>query len=306
MPACRENSGAIPRDRGLYKTVDGGKTGPLVLKGSNLSTGCGSVAIDPSNPDVLLAGLWDFRRQGWTFRSGGNGPKAISGSGLYRSTDAGRTWSEIAPSQHGMPPKPYGRIALAYAPSDAKTVYAFVESTESKLLISHDGGTNWDSGDKSSVDGVASLLLREPDRRSEECRARVQDRRRPDSQRRRRQELQRPSAASSACTATCTMCSSIPTIHNTYSQRDDGGLWISFDGANKWWKTDNLPISQFYHVSLDKADPYHVYGGLQDNSRLGRPVGLSQRDHELPVGEHVRWRRFLDVCRSHRQRLPVR
>ena len=129
-------------DRGLYKTVDGGKTWSLVLKGSNLSTGCGSVAMDPSNPDVLLAGLWDFRRQGWTFRSGGNGPKAASGKRPVSQYGCGRTWSEIAPSQHGMPPKPYGRIALAYAPSDAKTVYAFVESTESKLLISHDGGTS--------------------------------------------------------------------------------------------------------------------------------------------------------------------
>src|SRR6185503_6960883 len=79
-------------DRGLYKTTDGGKSWALVLKGSNLSTGCGSVALDPSNPDVLMAGLWDFRRKGWTFRSGGDGPRAVSGSGLYHSTDAGHTW----------------------------------------------------------------------------------------------------------------------------------------------------------------------------------------------------------------------
>ncbi len=63
-------------ERGLYKTTDGGKNWQLVLKGPNLSTGCGSLAMDPPNPDVLLAGLWDFRRKGWTFRSGGNGPNA--------------------------------------------------------------------------------------------------------------------------------------------------------------------------------------------------------------------------------------
>src|SRR5215470_14960218 len=68
-------------ERGLYKTVDGGKSWQLILKGANLSTGCASVALQPGSPDVVLAGLWDFRRKGWTFRSGGDGPKAASGSG---------------------------------------------------------------------------------------------------------------------------------------------------------------------------------------------------------------------------------
>src|SRR6202007_563611 len=93
---------------------------------------------------------WDFRRQGWTFRSGGDGAAAPSGSGLYRSADGGKTWTELtAQSHNGLPPKPYGRIALAFAPSDARTVYAFVESTDSMLLVSHDGGATWEAGDKS-------------------------------------------------------------------------------------------------------------------------------------------------------------
>ena len=252
-------------DRGVYKTVDGGKTWALVLKGSNLSTGCGSVAIDPSNPDVLMAGLWDFRRQGWTFRSGGNGPKATSGSGLYRSTDAGRTWSEIAPSQHGMPPKPYGRIALSYAPNDAKVVYAFVESTESKLLISHDGGTSWDSGDKSSwmvwrPFYFANLIVdpKNADRLFKTDGALI---------------LSEDGGKSfSTIGGFVGMHGDVhdifidPTNSQHVFAADDGGLWISYDGANKWWKADNLPISQFYHVSVDRADPYHVYGGLQDNA----------------------------------------
>ena len=70
-------------ERGLYKTTDAGATWQLILKGSNLSTGCGSVALDPHDPDALLASLWDFRRKGWTFRSGGDGPDAPSGSGLF-------------------------------------------------------------------------------------------------------------------------------------------------------------------------------------------------------------------------------
>ncbi len=134
-------------DRGLYKTTDGGRSWMLVLKGSNPSTGCGSVSMDPSNPDVLLTGMWDFRRQGWTFRSGGNGPQAPSGSGLFRSSDGGKTWKEL--TRDGLPAKPYGRIAVSYAPGDARTVYAFVESTDSMLMISHDGGNTWEPGDKS-------------------------------------------------------------------------------------------------------------------------------------------------------------
>src|SRR6184192_3296825 len=83
-------------DRGLYRSADGGKSWSLVLKGKNLSTGCSSVTMDPKNPDVLLAGLWDFRRKGWTFRSGGDGPEAHSASGLYRSSDGGKSWREIS------------------------------------------------------------------------------------------------------------------------------------------------------------------------------------------------------------------
>jgi photosystem II stability/assembly factor-like uncharacterized protein len=253
-------------ERGLYKTTDAGKTWQQVLKGANLSTGCGSVAMDPANPDRLLASLWDFRRQGWTFRSGGNGPKAVSGSGLYRSTDAGRTWvEETTTANKALPPKPYGRIALAYAPSDARTVYAFVESTDSALLISHDGGDTWERGDKSQwmvwrPFYFANLIVDPKD-------------------------AQRIYKTDGSLILSEDGGKSFSTIggfngmhgdvHDVFVDPgnpqhvfagDDGGLWISFDGANKWWKTDNLPISQFYHVSVDNADPYHVYGGLQDNS----------------------------------------
>ena len=75
-------------DRGLYKTTDGGKTWHMVLKGANLSTGCGMMAMDPHEPETLFAGLWDFRRKGWTFRSGGDGQRERER--LFQSTDGGK------------------------------------------------------------------------------------------------------------------------------------------------------------------------------------------------------------------------
>jgi photosystem II stability/assembly factor-like uncharacterized protein len=253
-------------ERGLYKTTDGGGTWQLILKGANLSTGCGSIALDPRAPDVLFASLWDFRRKGWIYRSGGEGPTAFSGSGLYRSADAGKSWTEVTPQANkGFPAKPYGRIALAVAPSDSKTVYAFVESTDSALFISHDGGSTWEGGDKSQwmvwrPFYFANLIVDPQD---------------PKRLYKTDGNLIMSEDGGKSFSTIGGFTGMHGDVHDVFIEAgnpkhvfagDDGGLWISYDGANKWWKTDNLPISQFYHVSLDNADPYHVYGGLQDNS----------------------------------------
>ena len=253
-------------ERGLYRTVDGGKSWQLVLKGANLSTGCADVAIQPGTPGMMLASLWDFRRQGWIYRSGGANPKAASASGVYRSADGGKTWTELtAASARGLPAKPYGRIALTFAPSDPRTVYAFIESTDSGLFISHDGGASWERGDKSQwmvwrPFYFANLIVDPKDAK----------------------RVFKTDGALILSEDGGKSFSSIGgfngmhgDVHDVFvdpnnSQHvfagDDGGLWISYDGANKWWKTDNLPVSQFYHVSVDNQDPYHVYGGLQDNA----------------------------------------
>jgi photosystem II stability/assembly factor-like uncharacterized protein len=253
-------------DRGLYKSVDGGKSWQLILKGASASTGCGDVALQPGSPDVLIASLWDFRRKGWTFRSGGDGPKAPSGSGLYRSADGGRNWTELTSGANkGLPPKPYGRIALRFAPSDPQTLYAFVESTDSGLLISHDGGSTWERGDKSKwmvwrPFYFANLVVdpNDPHRVFKTDGALILS-----------------EDGGKSFSAIGGFNGMHGDVHDVFvdpknSQHvfagDDGGLWISYDGANKWWKTDNLPVSQFYHVSIDNADPYHIFGGLQDNS----------------------------------------
>lgn len=258
-------------DRGLYKTTDGGKTWKLALKGGNLSTGCGDVARDPANPDVLFASLWDFRRSGWTFRSGGDGPEAASGSGLYRSADGGATWDEVtATANPGFPAEPFGRIAVAVAPSDAQRVYAFVESTSSALFVSKDGGKTWARGDDSRwmvwrPFYFANLIVdpKDADRVFKTDGA-----------------LIRSEDGGNSFSVVGGFGGMHGDVHDVWVDPantshvvagDDGGLFHSYDGGNQWWKAYNLPISQFYHVSVDRADPYNVYGGLQDNGSWVAP-----------------------------------
>jgi photosystem II stability/assembly factor-like uncharacterized protein len=260
-------------DRGLYKTSDGGKTWTQILKGPNLSTGCTDIAIDPTNPDVMFASLWDFRRKGWEYRSGGESPTAPSASGLFRSADGGNTWTEITPETNkGFPKKPYGRIAVAIAPSNAKRVYAFVESPDSALFVSDDGGVTWDKRDKSNwmvwrPFYFARLVVdpKNPDRVFK-----------PDGALILSEDGGRSFSVVGGFQGTHGDAHDVwidPTNPQTVFVGDDGGMWYSYNGGSKWWKGNNLPVSQFYHVSVDDEDPYRVYGGLQDNSSW---VGESQ------------------------------
>ena len=260
-------------DRGLYKTTDGGKTWKQILKGANLSTGCTSVAIDPTNPDVMFATMWDFRRKGWEYRSGGETPTAPSASGLFRSTDGGNTWTEITPEANkGFPKKPYGRLAVAIAPSNAKRVYAFVESPDSALFVSDDGGLTWDKRDKSQwmvwrPFYFANLIVdpKNPDRLFKTDGALIVS-----------DDGGKSFAVVGGFQGTHGDAHDVwidPTNTQAVFVGDDGGMWYSYNGGSKWWKGNNLPVSQFYHVSLDDTDPYRVYGGLQDNSSW---VGESQ------------------------------
>ena len=260
-------------DRGLYKTTDGGKTWKQVLKGANLSTGCTDVTIDPVNPSTMFACTWDFRRKGWEYRSGGDAPDKPSASGLFRSNDEGETWTEVTPEANkGFPKKPYGRLAIAIAPSNPKRLYCLVESDASALFVSDDGGTTWEQRDKSNWMVWRPFYFARL----------VVDPKNPD-------RVFKPDGALILSEDGGKSFSVVggfqgshgddhdvwvdPVNPQTVFAGDDGGMWYSYNGGSKWWKGENLPVSQFYHVSLDDDDPYRVYGGLQDNSSW---VGDSQ------------------------------
>ncbi len=251
-------------DRGLYKTNDGGKSWTLILKGGNLSTGCASIAMSSRDSKTLYAGMWDFRRKGWTFRSGGDSPTSPSSSAFYKTTDGGATWTNLdAQSAKGLPVKPWGRIAISTAPSNPNVVYALIESTRSALFRSADGGKTWEERDRSQMMVwrpfyFANLIVDPKDEN----------------------KLYKPGGGLIVSSDGGASFSSAwggahgdfhdvwinPADSNEIITGDDGGVWYSHDSGNKWLKANNLPISQFYHVSVDMHDPYHVYGGLQDNS----------------------------------------
>lgn len=247
--------------RGLYKSTDAGKTWNKILY-INEKTGCADIAIHPENTDIIYATTWEFRRQPYTFNSGG------PGSAIYKSNDGGKTWKELT---KGLPPKPFGRVALTLAPSAPDNLLAIVESNNTGLYISSDGGENWKQ--QSATFNVVSrpfyfsTLVIDP----------------KDPKR-----VYRPALSFSYSNdggySFIEASSDGGWVHsdhhalwinpNTTNQMylgTDGGVYVSLDRGTTWTFIQNLPVGQFYHVAIDNADPYRVYGGLQDNGSWFAP-----------------------------------
>jgi photosystem II stability/assembly factor-like uncharacterized protein len=243
------------KDRGLYKSTDGGKTFEKILY-INEDAGCGDVAIDPEHPDTVYASTWEFRRKPYAFNSGGNG------SGMWKSTDGGKNWREL---KNGLPPKPFGRIAFAVAPSAPQNMVAIVEANETSLYISADGGENWKK--QSATMNVVSRPF---------YFAAIQiDPKDP-------KRVYRPGFTFSYSTDGGYSFADAsneggwlhsdhhalwinPNNTNQLYLGTDGGVYISLDRGATWNFVQSLPVGQFYHASVDEKKPYNIYGGLQDN-----------------------------------------
>ena len=271
-------------DRGVYKTEDGGKTWNKILFVNNM-TGCSELVMDPSNPDVLYAAFWEFRRTAHSFNSGG------LNSALYKSTDGGKTWQKL---QNGLPKGKLGRIAVTIAPSNPQIVYAVLEAEkkeEKGLYRSDDGGANW-----KFLNGDFGLTVR-PFYFS---RITV-DPKNPDLIAKAGLSGSISRDGGKTFKNLGSMHSDIHDIVFDYSNSSkmfvatDGGLYRSLDGGSSLEMVEDLPLSQFYHVSTDNRTPFYVYGGLQDNNSWfgpsASPGGVEARDWEL-VGQGDGFRVF--------------
>ncbi len=251
-------------ERGVFKTTDGGKTWTRILF-TNERSGIADLVIDPSNPNKLIAAMWEFRRQPWFFKSGG------PGSGLYVTHDGGSTWSKRS-AVDSLPAGELGRIGLAIAHNKPNVVYAMVEAKKNGLYRSDDGGFTWrkvadrnfgdrpfyyhelyvDPSNENRIYSIYSVVSRSED--------------------------------GGKTFETIIPYSGVhPDHHAWYIHPDnpnyiidgnDGGVAISHDGAKTWRFVENLALGQFYHIAVDNELPYNVYGGLQDNGSWKGPSAV--------------------------------
>jgi photosystem II stability/assembly factor-like uncharacterized protein len=241
-------------ERGIFRTVDGGKTWEKVLY-KDENTGGIDVAFDPRNPNVLYAALWQVRRSPWNLSSGG------PGSGLYRSNDGGTTWKHL--EEKGLPKGPYGRIGVSVA-ANSDRVYALIEAADSGLYRSDDGGDSWQL-----VNGSHSLterpwyymhIIADPQDAQTVYIMNVDAYRSTDGGRT-FNKFKLPHGDNHGLW----IDSKNP---NRMIGTNDGGASVTLDGGKTWSRQDNQPTAQFYHVIADNRTPYYIYGAQQDNSTV--------------------------------------
>lgn len=270
-------------ERGIFKSTDGGQTWKKVLF-VNDETGGADISIDPHNPRILFASMWQAYRRPWTFSSGG------PGSGLYKSTDGGETWKNISTSP-GLPTGILGKIGVSVSGADANRIYAIIEAKEGGVFRSDDGGATWQrlfhgaeltqrawyymriyadpknadvvyapevDGLFKSVDGGASFT-----------------------------PLDTPHGDNHVLWIN-------PAHAQIMVEGNDGGATVSYDGGKSWSSEDNQPTAQIYHVTVDNEFPFHIYGAQQDNSSIdianrGEGGGIGLRDWQPSAGGESGW-----------------
>ncbi len=241
--------------RGLYKSTDAGKTWKKSLY-VNDETGCADIAVDPTNSKIMLASFWQFKRKPYAFESGG------PGSAMFKSTDGGETWTKIT---KGLPEGNLGRIVLSINPSKPAEVLAIVEAKVPGLYLSKDQGSSWEK--LAATENITarpfyfSSLVFDP----------------KDPKRVYRPAFDFAYSKDGGYSWSNTIIGGVaphadhhalwinPANTDQMYLGTDGGVYISQNKGVSWQFLNNLPVGQFYHVSMDNEPVYHVYGGLQDN-----------------------------------------
>ncbi|MEJ5367337.1 MAG: glycosyl hydrolase [Bryobacteraceae bacterium] len=262
-------------ERGVYKTTDGGKTWRKVLY-RNDRAGAIDLALDPTNPNVLYAALWDVRRTPWSLESGG------PGSGLFQSTDGGETWTEITRNP-GLPKGLIGRIGVSVSGARPDRVWAQIEAEDGGLFRSDDGGKSWrkvnDNRNLRQRAWYYTHIHADPANPDRVYAQNVQFWRSDDGG-----VTFRPIATPHSDNHDLWID---PADNRRMINGDDGGASVSVDGGNTWTSQDQ-PTAQFYRVALDREFPYNIYGAQQDNTTVRIASRSSDtyitREHWWPVG----------------------
>jgi photosystem II stability/assembly factor-like uncharacterized protein len=250
------------KDRGVYRSKDSGKTWEQILY-INERTGAADFDVDPNNPDKMFVNMWEYRRWPWFFKSGGKG------SGLHVTLDGGDTWKRLD-DKNGLPKGELGKIGIAIAPNKPNVVYALVESKKNALYRSDDGGNTFK---KTAEKNIGSRPFYYWDLAVD-----------PNN------ENRVYSIASSVRISedggknfkTLLGFDKVHVDHHAWwihpedskfmISGNDGGLYLTRDQGKSWKFAENLPVAQFYHITVDDNIPYNVMGGMQDNGTWRGPA----------------------------------
>lgn len=268
--------------RGVYKSVDGGKTWDRKLFVSS-TAGAVDLVMDPNNSLVMFATTWEVKRTPYSLESGGPGSK------MFKSTDGGETWADISTNK-GLPSGLLGIIGVTISPVNSNRVWAIVENLNGGVFRSDDGGTTWEKTN---------------DDRNLRQRAWYYSRIYADTESDSTVYVLNVSYHKSTDGGKTFKSSNAPhgDHHDLWidpkdNQRmvmaDDGGAQVSFDGGTSWTTYFNQPTAQFYRVTTDNHFPYRIYGAQQDNSTLrvshrNDGNGITEEDWEESAGSESGW-----------------